>query len=104
MNVAPSVEKPKASQFHVPTSFYAPEVHPQGDKFLTPYQKGNSAKKNQRKSDPDFIVDRDVFFPSGAQLGISNEKLRQKIKMMKEKFESDITGIQNELALSKQHN
>ena len=89
------VEKPKNKDYHIPTSFYAPEVQPQGDKFITPYQKGSNSKKprNVNKSESDFIVDRDVFFPSSSQLGISNEKLKQKIKMMKEKFGSDITAI-----------
>ena len=48
--------------------------------------------------DKEFIVDRDVLFPSSAQLGISNEKLRLKVKVIKEKLESDISSIQEEMA------
>ena len=81
-------------------------MHPQGPDFRGPSQKQSSLKKliSQRSKaqsgellDKEFIVDRDVLFPSSAGLA-SNEKLRQKIKVVKEKIESDISSIQNEMA------
>ena len=93
INPTQTIEKPKTNQFHVPTSFYAPEIHPQGDKYTNSYQKAANVKKNSRSTNKseDLFVDRDIFFPTSSQVGISNEKLKQKIKLMKEKFESDIT-------------